>query len=227
MRTEPCRCGIYSIGRCGNCDDPICGDHGKLYADVLHCQDCALALLEADQARKRATVERAESAAAAEREKLEPSAESAIRRAAEALVNSDRPAERLVAVRRDERPATGGPGGGSPATNWLAIDGEMGQGWYVGRFAWTSTDGEVSSARLVLTEGGLLLRGAQLFGQWDKKENGMTLRVRPGRYFGWLRKGVLAVDREEFELARCTNDSLRDLISGLLEIVAGETSISC
>jgi hypothetical protein len=79
---------------------------------------------------------------------------------------------------------------------------------------------------MVLTEGGLLLQGAQLFGRWDKKENGMTLRVRPGRYLAWLRRGVLAVDPDEFEFARCTNDSLRDLASGLLEIAAGETLIS-
>ncbi|HEY8814829.1 MAG TPA: hypothetical protein VIP57_06970 [Candidatus Dormibacteraeota bacterium] len=171
-------------------------------------------------------MEQAESAAAAEREKLEPSAESAIQRAAEALGNSGRRPERLAAMKRKHRPATGGPGGGSPATSWLVIDREMGQGWYVGRFVWTSADGEVSSARMALTEGGLLLQGAQLFGRWDKKENGMTLRVRPGRYLAWLRRGVLAVDPDEFEFARCKNDSLRDLTSGLLEIAAGETLIS-
>jgi hypothetical protein len=221
--TEPCRCGVYSIGRCENCDEPVCGDHGKPYAGALHCQDCARVLLDADQSRRREVEERARNAAAAEREKLELSAESAIQRATEALVNSDRPPERLVVVRRDVRPATGGPGGGSPATNWLAIDREMGLGWYVGRFVWTSTAGEALSARLVLTEGGLLLQGAQLSGRWDKKEDGMTLRVRPGRYFAWLRRGVLAVDPGEFELMRCENDALGDLTSCLLEIAAGQT----
>lgn len=226
MATEPCRCGIYSIGRCESCNDPVCGDHGKLYADALRCEGCARALFEADQTRKREAVEQAKNAAAAERERLEPSAESAIQRAVETLGNSGRPPERLVAVRRKHRPATGGPGGGSPATSWLAIDREMGRGWYVGRFVWASADGEASSARMVLTEGGLLLQGAQLFGQWDKKENGMTLRVRPGRYFARLRRGILAVDPDEFDIARCKNDSLRDLTSGLLEIADGETLIS-
>ena len=219
--TEPCRCGIYSIGRCESCNDPVCGDHGRLYADALRCEGCARALFEADQTRKREAVEQAENAAAAERERLEPSAERAIQRAAQALGNSDRPAERLVAVRRKHRPATGGPGGGSPATSWLVIDREMGRGWYVGRFVWTSADGAASSARMVLTAGGLLLQGAQLFGQWDEKENGMTLRVRPGRYFAQFRRGVLAVDPDEFDIGRCKNDSLRDLTSGLLEVAAG------
>jgi hypothetical protein len=156
--------------------------------------------------------------------KLELSIESAVQRTVEALVNSGRPPERLVAVRRDVRPATGGPGGGSPATSWLAIDGEMGMGWYVGRFVWESA-GEASSARLILTEGGSLLQGAQLSGRWDKKEDGVALRVRPGRYFAWLRRGVLAVDPVELELARCENEALGDLASWLLEIAAGQTSI--
>lgn len=100
--TEPCRCGIYSIGRCENCGDAVCGDHGKLYAGALHCQDCARALSEEDQFRKREAAERVESDATAAREKLESSAERAIRRAAEALVNSGRPRERQAAVAREE-----------------------------------------------------------------------------------------------------------------------------
>jgi hypothetical protein len=226
VATEPCRCGIYSIGRCESCNDPVCGDHEKLYADALRCEGCARALFEADETRKREAVEQAKGAAVAERERLEPSVESAIQRAVEALGNSDRLLERLVAVRWEHRSPTGGPGGGSPATSWLVIDREMGRGWYVGRFVWTSADGEASTACMVLTEGGLLLKGAQLSGQWGKKDNGMTPRVRPGRYFAWLRRGILAVEPDEFDIARCKNESLRDLTSGLLEVAAGEILIS-
>jgi hypothetical protein len=222
VKSEPCQCGTYSIGRCGRCDEPVCGDHGTPHAGGLHCKRCARALLEEDQRRKREVAD----ARAAAREKLKQSAEEAIRRATEALGNSGRPPERLAVVKRIETSGSGGPGGGRPGTSWLEIEREMGLGWYVGRFVWTARgEGESMSSHLALTEKGGLLEGSGLFGRWDKAEGGFHLRVRPGWVFPRFRKPVLAVKPDEFGLERSENDSLGDLTSGLLEIAAGETLI--
>ena len=118
MPTEPCRCGIHSIGRRSRCNSPICGIHGKLYADTLHCNDCARALFEADQRDKQEAAKRAGEAATAIHEKLQLSAREALQKALEGLVSSGRQLEPLATIRRAQ--TLRGAGGG--AINWLAID---------------------------------------------------------------------------------------------------------
>jgi hypothetical protein len=149
-----------------------------------------------------------------------------VRRTVNFLEESGHPPERLVAMKQVRTPGTGGPGGGRPGKEWLEIVKEMGMGWYLGRFVWAaSKDGEILSARLVLAESGSLLEGAGLFGRWDKAEDGFHLRVRPGWFFPSLRKPVLAVKPEAFEIARCGDSSIRELTDWLLEIAAGESPI--
>lgn len=211
VSTEPCRCGIHSIGRCSRCDSPVCGIHGKLYADTLHCNECVRALFEVGQKEKREAAERAERVALAVREQLELSAREAMQRALEGLM-SRRQLEPLATIRRAQTHR--GPGGG--AINWLAIDRRMGNGWYLGELNWARRDDEVTmSTRMVLAEDGRLL-GSTDFGA----------RVRPGRYFSFLRPKVIAVDGDEFDITQCANESLADLTAGLLEIAAGEPSIA-
>jgi len=225
--SEPCRCGIYSIGRCGRCNDPFCGNHGHIYEGTFHCNGCARELFQADQERKHEVEEKEKREAKSVRDKLERSFSEAVRRAVKAMEKSGHPPERLVVMGQIQTPGTGGPGGGRPGKQWLEIVKEMGLGWYLGRFVWAaSEDGEAMSARLVLAGNGRLLEGSGLFGRWDKAEDGFHLRVRPGWFFPSLKKPVLAVKTDEFEIARCGDKSIKDLTAGLLEIAAGESSVS-
>ncbi len=50
--TATCACGRYSIGRCTDCDEPLCGLHGR-GEDSLRCADCERAAV----ARQRASEE--------------------------------------------------------------------------------------------------------------------------------------------------------------------------
>ena len=160
------------------------------------------------------------------RDKLERSFSEAVRRALKTMEESEHPPERLVVMEQIQTPGTGGPGGGRPGKQWLEIVKEMGLGWYLGRFVWVAwEDSEAMSARLVLAENGRLLEGSGLFGRWDKADDGFHLRVRPGWFFPSLKKPVLAVNPDEFEIARCRDKSIKDLTDGLLEIAAGESPV--
>jgi hypothetical protein len=206
---DPCRCGIHSIGRCVRCDRPVCGFHGGLYEDALHCDDCRQVLLSAIEERKRTAAEQVENTAADIREKLELNAREAVQRAVDGLVASGRPSDALATIEHVNTPR--GPGGG--AINWYLVKKRMGQGWYVGQLGWRSIDhGPATSTHLVLSEDGRLLEGARYVGP----------KIRPGRYFSVLRSEVVAVEGGEFHIAQCGNDSVEDLTSGLLEIAAGD-----
>jgi hypothetical protein len=207
--TDPCRCGIHSIGRCVHCGSPVCGFHGRLYEDTLHCDDCRQVFLRAIKERERMATEQAENAAAEIREKLERNARAAVQRAVDGLVASGRRSEALATIEHVNTPR--GPGGG--AINWYLVKERMGQGWYVGQLEWRSIEnGAATSTRLVLSEDGRLLEGARYVGP----------KIRPGRYLSVFRSEVIAVAGVEFHVAQCGNDSVEDLTSGLLEIAAGD-----
>jgi hypothetical protein len=60
LATEPCWCGRHSIGRCRDCNRPLCGLHGTTAGELL-CGECIAARAERRRARE------AEAAAAHER----------------------------------------------------------------------------------------------------------------------------------------------------------------
>jgi hypothetical protein len=162
--------------------------------------------------RRREIAEQAQSLAAAMREDLEQRAKEATRRAVARLAGSDSESEPLATIRRINTPR--GPGGG--AVNWLALKERVGRGWYIGQLDWTcQNDGARVSTRMVLAEDGRLLEG----------DRGLGPRVRPGRYLSFLRSEVIAIVGLEFDMTRCTNASLEDLATGLLEIASGETHL--
>jgi hypothetical protein len=211
VQTEPCRCGIYSIGRCSRCNSPICGIHAELYADTLHCNDCAQALVEAERRDRQEGAKRTGEAARAVREKLELSVREAMQRALEGLMSSGRQLEPLATISRAY--AHSSPGGGG--TSWLAIEKRMGNGWYLGELNWTHREGDFNmSVRLILTEDGRLLGST-----------GLGPRVRPGRYLSFLKPKVIVVDGDEFDITQCADESLMDLAAGLLKIAAGEPAV--
>jgi len=133
-----------------------------------------------------------------------------MQRALEALTLSGRQPEPIATIRRAQ--TRRGPGGG--AINWLAVNRRMGNGWYLGELNWTRDDDITMSARLVLTEDGRLLGSTDL-----------GPRVRPGRYFSFLRPKVIVVDGDEFDITQCADESLADLAAGLLKIAAGESTV--
>jgi hypothetical protein len=171
-------------------------------------------LSQAVQEKRREAAERAERAAKVVRENLELNAREATQRAYEHLVSTGRQTESVATIRWVNE--SKGPGGG--AVNWFAVERRMGQGWYLGQFDWTPRDDRAAtSTRMVLTEDGRLLEGDKDYGP----------RIRPGRYLSFLRPKVIPVEKGEFDITRCGNDSLADLAAGLLEIAAGGSSISC
>lgn len=49
--TEPCSCGRHSIGRCRDCERPLCGLHGTAEG-VLLCRECFIARREREKTRE-------------------------------------------------------------------------------------------------------------------------------------------------------------------------------
>ena len=203
---DPWRATILGGHPCGHCYSEGTATATEPFSD------CALTLSEAAEGRTRVAGEQAESLAAAMREDLEQRAKEATRRAVERLAGSDSESEPLATIRRVNMPR--GPGGG--AVNWVALKERAGRGWYIGQLDWTCRDdGARVSTRMILSEDGRLLEG----------DRGLGPRVRPGRYLSFLRSEVVVIAGREFDRTLCTNVSLEDLATGLLEIASGETHI--
>lgn len=46
-----CTCGMFAVGRCTTCDQPLCGDHVDRYAGQVMCEAHAAALRTSDRRR--------------------------------------------------------------------------------------------------------------------------------------------------------------------------------
>jgi len=69
-RIPRCRCGLYAVGECVDCDEPLCGDHGEMLDGSFHCPDDAARLRSEELERTELEQEQVQSQERARRKAL-------------------------------------------------------------------------------------------------------------------------------------------------------------